>query len=251
MASTVPKMCRRPQMNTCDLPELMPGAQPSANPAQREHFEATCRKLYQQDLEDEATFRPRLNMAATGREFEVAQLEAMFPTLEPALIHTMVADSRSSDQAVELLLTLAASMSEAEDCHAIAVPDRDLKLTDGVHFPSLVDSEGWEVAGNKHLEQDSQDLGSAWRDRAKSAVNLPTQTPKTRAAAAPAVRQQRQEKHRELDADENLTEYEVRQLAGQRRAEHRARHQRSWAAAALQEQDQVVQEGVLDAEQAA
>lgn len=247
------KMNRRPQMNTWDLAELMPGAQPSANPAQREHFEATCRKLYQQELEDEATSASRLQVAATNLTFDVAQLEAMFPTLEPALIHTMVADSRSLDHAVELLLTLAASMSEPVDCHALAVPDRDLKLADGMHFPSLVDREGWEVFGNKHLEQDSRDLGSAWRDRAKNAVNLPTQSPKPRAMPAPAVRQQRQEKQKKLDTDEDFTDFEVRQLAGQRRAEHRARRSKSRAAATLQEDedDQVGQDGLLEVEQAA
>lgn len=244
-------MSRRPQMNTWDLAELMPGAQPSANPAQREHFEATCRKLYQQELEDEATCRPRLEIAATALTSEVAQLEAMFPTLEPALIHTMVADSPSLNHAVELLLTLTASISEPVDCHAFAVPERDLKLTDGMHFPSLMDSEGWEVFGNKHLEQDPQDLGSAWRDRAKNAMNLPAQTPKPRAVAAPAMRQQRQEKHKEFHAEDDLTEYEARQLAGRRRAERRAQRQRGRVAATLHDQNRSVQEGFLDAEQEA
>eukprot|EP00930_Biecheleria_cincta_P074762 TRINITY_DN61973_c0_g1_i1.p1 TRINITY_DN61973_c0_g1~~TRINITY_DN61973_c0_g1_i1.p1 ORF type:complete len:252 (-),score=53.06 TRINITY_DN61973_c0_g1_i1:318-1073(-) len=251
MASTAPKMSRRPQMNTSDLTELMPGAQPSANPAQREHFEATCRKLYQQELEDEITFRPRLKVAATDLTFDLAQLEAMFPTLEPALIHTMVADSRSLNHAVELLLTLAASISEPADCHAVAVPERDLKLKDGVQFPSLVDSGGCEVVGNKHLEQDSKDLGSAWRDCAKNAVSIPAQTPKSRVVWAPAVRQQRQEKHNEVYTEDDLTEYEARQLAGRRHAEQRAQRQRRRAPAILQGQDQRVQEGVVDADQEA
>lgn len=238
-------------MNTWDLAELMPGAQSSANPAQREHFEATCRKLYQQELEDEATLRPRFEIAATGLTFEVAQLEAMFPTLEAALIHTMVADSPSLNHAVELLLTLTACMSEPVDCHAFVVPDRDLKLTDGVHFPSLMDTEGWEVAGNKHLEQDIQDLGSAWRDCAKNAMNLPAQIPKPRAVAAPAMRQQRQEKHKGPDAEDDLTEYEARHLAGRRHAERRMQRQRGRVAATLQDQDQSMQEGVPDAEQEA
>merc|ERR1719221_771921 len=52
-------------------------------------------------------------------------------------------------------------------------PGINLKVADADQFPTLVNSEGWEVVGSRQLEHNAESLGSAWCDRAKVAASLP------------------------------------------------------------------------------
>eukprot|EP00439_Symbiodinium_sp_Y106_P020772 s5158_g2.t1 len=151
----------------------MPGAQPSANPAQREDFENRCRQLHrdeEQERLDRLQQAYEQRAAAAPDLASTSELEAMFPTLDAELdaVDTLLA------------LTLAAEPLEAP---LPTLPPLEVGMDDHDKFPALTDAEGWQVANQKLFDRDpEEDLGSAWRDRAKAAQDMPA----PKAAVAPA-----------------------------------------------------------------
>mmetsp|Transcript_104747 Transcript_104747/g.182083 ORF Transcript_104747/g.182083 Transcript_104747/m.182083 type:complete len:276 (-) Transcript_104747:96-923(-) len=224
---------KAPHVNLFDMPELMPGAQPSANPAQREEFEQRCRKLHDDAVAEEQT-RAEVKREAAGSRATTSDLEAMFPALDAALVRTLAAEAPTPQHAIETLLALAAATAEpvAGGERAASPPPRDLGVEDMDKFPSLCDGDGWQVVSKQQLERDpDEELGNAWRDRAKAAASKPA--PKVKPAAPDAgygttrrkaSRQKDDEHAREQPQLE--TDYEFRQRIGQKRASNRAQYGR-------------------------
>eukprot|EP00929_Paragymnodinium_shiwhaense_P052878 TRINITY_DN26478_c0_g1_i1.p1 TRINITY_DN26478_c0_g1~~TRINITY_DN26478_c0_g1_i1.p1 ORF type:complete len:275 (+),score=83.54 TRINITY_DN26478_c0_g1_i1:129-953(+) len=227
----------RPYVNLTDIPELLPGAQPSANPAQREEFEQRCIKLHREaEMEErEATVTTQV---AAGGAVTVSDLEAMFPMLDAALINCIFADSRSPQAAIDTLLALSADLNEPVDGaarpRAKSPPPRDLGVEDHEKFPSLTDGSGWQVASSKLFERDpDEELGSVWRDRAKDAA--PLAAPKASLANTAWGKPRKKKENDEaanggyIDDDKPLpeTDYEFRHRVGQQRAKKRLQYGRT------------------------
>lgn len=223
-----------PAVNLFDMPELMPGAQPSANPAQREEFEQRCRQLHDTAIAEEQE-RAETKREAAGSRATTSDLEAMFPTLDAALVRTLAAEAPTPQHAIETLLALAAATAEpvAGGERAASPPPRDLGVEDMDKFPSLTDGDGWQVVSKQQFERDpEEELGSAWRDRAKTAAGVPA-PPQKKPAAPPAgygaqKRRSAQKKEDAVDREQPQleTDYEFRQRMGQKRAQNRAQYGR-------------------------
>jgi len=241
---------RAPHVNLSDMPELMPGAQPSANPTQREQFEQRCRKLHRDEISEEQQERQAadaVTRVAGAGAARSSDLEAMFPMLDPALVRTLYAEALSPQHAIETLLALSAASAEpvagtvADAKAGPGKPPWQLGVEDETKFPSLVDGGGWQVASQRQIERDpDEDLGSAWRDRAKTAVDIPGPPPGPRPAlvteSAQALR--RRTRRSQDDGMEPLTtimtDYEYRHRVGQMRAKHRQQYGRGRLGAAAQ-----------------
>mmetsp|Transcript_16066 Transcript_16066/g.29363 ORF Transcript_16066/g.29363 Transcript_16066/m.29363 type:complete len:300 (+) Transcript_16066:208-1107(+) len=224
-----------PRVNLFDIPELLPGARPNANPAQREEFEERCRLLHRQsEAEREAERQEHLLEQAAladssaGTVPALADIEAMFPMLDGALVRTIYMEAREPQDALDTLLALsaaAADVSEGAERPATP-PPLDLGVEDHEKFPSLVDSEGWQVAATRQFNRDpDEDLGSAWRDRAHAAKHLPAPRPTPGPTAAPAPRRRASaEVRKEKVVEEQVhmeTDYEWRHRVGQRRSRNK------------------------------
>jgi len=230
-ASTSAQKAQAPHVNLFDVPEMMPGAQPSANPAQRFEFEERCRKLHRDD-ESEAQYHKQENQARAGAAATISDLESMFPNLDPALIRTLRAEAPSAQHAIETLLALSAATADpgpGEQARPASPPPVPVGVEDHEKFPSLVDSQGWQVPGSARArEAADQEPGSAWRDRAKAARELPAPKPQPSAAALAWGKKREIIKKDERDQEAPLpeTDYDFRHRAGQKRAENRMQYGR-------------------------
>lgn len=239
---------RLPYINLSDVPELLPGARPSATPAQREEFEQQCKKLYMEEVQ-----RGRAE-AAAREEGAVASgagrgLEPMFPTLDGALVRALVAEAPSAQHAIETLLRLSASEAalasaepSGEDGHDVSLGAHSLCFEDPSIFPVLVDSDGWQVASRQVLGEDSdrgfdaQSRCGSWSSRAKAVCDLPQQLecPASKKALPKATSEPPQvapilagARREELEdeaawAPVPLTDYDLRHQLGRQRACERA-----------------------------
>lgn len=210
-----------PEVNLSDIPELMPGAHSSTNPAQRVEFEERCRELYAERMEEQHAGTPAPETGAT-----VSELEAMFPNLDSALVQVLVADAATPQQALETLLALASAASD--EFLGPPLPSKDIGLQDLEAFPSLVDADGWQVSSQQMFERGLEDdLGSAWCDRAKAGASMPLPRQVARVPATLNVKKRsaKQGKVSNLVLDTELpeTEYEVRHRLRKQRLSNRAR----------------------------
>jgi len=208
-----------PYVNLFDIPEIMPGAQPTASSAQRMEFESRCVKLFQEERHDDKA-------AASPIPTTAADLQAMFPNMDAALVQTLAAEAPSHQAAMETLLALSAAMADPVKPEQ---PPKDIGLEDADAFPLLVGADGWEVASRQQLERKlDEDTGSPWCDRAKAAASKPA--PPIVATAAAAVAMRRKSSNRacaagfcETSGPETETDYEYRHRLGKDRTQNRAK----------------------------
>lgn len=219
-----------PEVNCFDLVELMPGARPSANPAQRFEFEERCKALHRRQKEEEgaAAWGPA---APAGEASLAASLEAMFPAVEPDLIRTMLELLPSEQMVLETLLFQSAAFLEADAYPGGSESSTAPGADDHDAFPTLVDAGGWQAVAPVRLDQ-AADLGSAWRDRAWAAAAEAAAKgrgpPRGRSPAAPPRRtRHRGEQEGEDEDDAPLpTDDELRHGRFQQRARRQAQHGR-------------------------
>mmetsp|Transcript_652 Transcript_652/g.790 ORF Transcript_652/g.790 Transcript_652/m.790 type:complete len:164 (-) Transcript_652:16-507(-) len=149
-----------PRLNLFDIPEMLPGARPRANPAQREEFEERCRLLHCQSEAERAEERREhlqeeaaIAASSTSAAPALADIEAMFPLLDAALVRAIYTEAAEPQDAVDTLLALsaaAADVSEGAERPA-SPPPLELGVEDHEKFPSLVDSSGWQVASERQF----------------------------------------------------------------------------------------------------
>jgi hypothetical protein len=207
----------------------MPGAQPSANPAQRSEFEERCRQLHQNDEHDQVQDRSVRILANSSPDD--CHFEKMFPNLDAALVRTIVSESPSVQHALDTLTALAVAVAECSIGNPIArLPQIEIENTE--MFPVLVDSDGWQVGSQQLFDRGTdEDLGTAWCDLAKtvSSLPIPKQCTTPSSLAARARREQQQQRHlsgkgqSQISAETAETDYEFRQRKGEERAQNRVR----------------------------
>jgi len=229
MASRAARNLRN-EPNLFDMPELMLGAQPSAKPAQRETFERRCKELHTDATLESAAANAVASVGAPD-------LEAMFPMLDAALVRTLQAEAPSAQHAIDMLLALSAAMSEpvaGGQPRATSPPPRQIGVEDHEKFPLLVTSEGWQIVTQRQLlHAPEEDLGCAWRDRAKAAADMPAPHPAPVPATGYARRRPSRQKVEPAEEPEPCpTDYDFRHSAGQRRAQHRTQFGRGGRGAA-------------------
>lgn len=160
----------------------------------------------------------------------------MFPAIDPALVRSLYAEAPTSEFVVESLLALSAELATPHlvETPSVAMlsPPRNLGVEDHEKFPGLVNSGGSQVLSQRQLEQNWEDLGSAWCDRARAAkdITAPQAAPSARAleAAAGVNQASRRQSRTTVSGPQPLmTDYELRQRDGQLRAQRRARCGRS------------------------
>jgi hypothetical protein len=210
-------------LNTHDLLDDLPWAQ--WGPAcQAVHVEGVRREIEEQSRSNAATAIKR----ASGSAVTSADLEIMFPTMDPVLVRTILAEAAAPQQAIEILLTLSASVVEPA---GVPAPSEIVSVDDQEAFPILVDANGWQLVNTRALSNDDGDqkVGNTWRNRAKAAAGLPQQ--KLAKPTAKNVRTRRRpglgcslmanaacEESVIVPAPTLATEYDFRQQKGQRRA---------------------------------
>lgn len=227
-----------PNLNISDVPEMMPGAQPSATSVERERFNRRCVSLWEKGSgEDNRQTSP---VRAVYQNFNVAeghsQLQAAFPNLDHDLIWNTYQEAQNMQDAVDTLLALSASISSDADLTSGTSPAMDASVPnlatnqrnledDGSSWPALVGTDGWEIVNCQALEHD--DLGSAWCKTAKDAVSLPAPKPVRHPikSAEPKLKPGKQMQNAmpvmdnaECNADDMPTDYDLRHMRGQMRA---------------------------------
>jgi len=166
-------------------------------------------------------------------------LSAMFPGLDPRLVRTVVAETRSKERALQTLFALAASSLEpSSGPDAWTVIPQTAGLEDPERFPPLSGLDGWQFLA---AAQPEGELTNDWRDRALRAAELPEQPspslklgsaakgggPPPRAAMKPrqqptaAKQDGARDEGSEVDKLEDCSttnhDYELRRMAGQQR----------------------------------
>jgi hypothetical protein len=132
-----------PKLNTWDVPEWLPGAMPRANPVQKAYFESRSIKVHEYNtqmdvVDEEAQVEHENGIMAERLESDLSTLRDLFPDIDFELIQeSYLTNDCDMDSCVEELL-------------AVSVPDgappprRDPPMGERA-FPSLTDSDGWEV----------------------------------------------------------------------------------------------------------
>lgn len=224
-------------LNFSDVPEMLPGARPGANPSQRAEFERRSRQLHERG-EEERTHEAAVSWAASGAEVTSRELEEMFPMLEPSLVRSLRAEATSAQRALEMLIAISADTNEPVAGSAegtgggkvvtSALPQLVFGVEDHDSFPLLVGADGWQVPPAR-LEAQDDELGSIWRDRAKAAADKPAPQRGSQPPApwGPKKKKQGQQEHGSVEQTQPLTDYECRHRAGERRAKQKAIYGRS------------------------
>jgi len=226
MALAARKYTRKPSpaLNLSDIPELMPGAGPRASATQRSDFDRQCRMLYEQETQAEVVSKP----SSDADDVTSADLVAMFPTLDPVLVETLIKEALTPMHAIETLLALTATQGETQEQdlspHEVLVGDHE-------KFPVLTDSQGWQVINHHQLDRNpDEELGNAWCERAKIAAQLPTSSARVQKAMPSATVGRSSKKvplqDSVLDPPNEDMEYELRQKKGQQHAQSRALRKR-------------------------
>lgn len=216
-------MARTASLNCFDIPEMLPGARPSANPAQRHEFERRSKWLHLEE-EIESTQEVLVRQAAAGATIACNELAEMFPMFHPDLVGALRAEAPSAQQAIETLLALSASAAEPANLRASVcnvgevsgadAPSRDVGIQDHSRFPSLMHHSGQQA--------ETGELGTAWRDRANAAKDKPA----PRRCSRPLLMGSKKPgpKKEEVGSAvlQPLSDYESRHLAGEQRRKHRS-----------------------------
>mmetsp|Transcript_68687 Transcript_68687/g.123782 ORF Transcript_68687/g.123782 Transcript_68687/m.123782 type:complete len:280 (+) Transcript_68687:94-933(+) len=227
---------RAPDVNLFDMPEMLPGARSNANPAQKDQLDQRCRQVHEDNVQEECEAAEEEVRSASGSQVTFAELEAWFPTLDAELVQALCRDAPTPQHAIETLLALSAATADAAGAgsegvapRATTPPPRNFGAEDNEQFPSLVDKNGWQVGNQRLFERDpEEELGSAWRDCAKAAKDMPS--PKaTQPSIAWGGRRRKGKKADDsnLELQEPMTDYEYRHSAGERREQNRAQYGRS------------------------
>eukprot|EP00913_Durusdinium_trenchii_P035419 g33145.t1 len=199
--------------------QLMPGAQPSANPAAREEFEQRCRQLHRDEEQERLEREYEKSMTAAAKEqASINELQAMFPTLDADLIRIIHAEAPTPQQAVETLLALAADAAPEGQAPVATPPPLDVGMNDEEKFPVLTDANGWQVVSQRLI------------DPCRQAVqHIPAPTLPEKVEKTPKKKPKKDEKEatKEVEEDDIFeTDYDFRHRIGQNRAKHRARYGR-------------------------
>jgi hypothetical protein len=266
-------------LNLYDIPEMMAGAQPSANSVERDRFNQRCRKLWEEDHGHTSEAFQNFQCANTADRY--SQLEKMFPELDPELIWGMCQETTNIQQIADTLLALSASMAsnagntianeaavgsssgcESAECTNSTMPlglqtekpsfKEPVPQSDGGAWPALLDSDGWEIMNYQALQQQEQDLGTAWCKTAKDAAHLPA--PRPSHTTEVQTKQHQKESQHTMDAIDNIeedcfpTDYELRHMRGQMRTTKLAtkcavRNENRLSNHALQERDLTSESG--------
>merc|ERR1712107_140521 len=212
----------RPEVDLSDIPELMPGAQSSANPSQRHMFQNRSVQLHQDEVEEEEA-KTWDEMMCAGTAATSDELATLFPLLDAELVQAILADAPSPPAAMDTLLALSSSMGEPTVVtqRAKTPPPREIGVNDLEQFPSFTDKDGWQMVSKQLCELDQEkELGSVWCDRATKAKDIVG--PKAKPSMAPLHQKRRQPKEMyEVEVSEPLTTYESRQETGKRHVRNR------------------------------
>lgn len=171
------------------------------------------------------------NLASAAPAVEAADLEAMFPNLDAALVKALSAEAATPQQALETLLKLAASMQSPA---GTVEPTKDVGLESAELFPALLDTHGWQIASTDMLQPASTGTtpSISWSDRAKAAAAKPAPIPTRQCHTKTQKSQGRQACGAHTTVVELETDYDCRQRMGKQRMENRLRFARKTRTAA-------------------
>jgi len=224
---------QRPLLNTFDLPELMDGAYSGATNVQRVAFERRCHQIWADDkkYEAERSQEREENLPSSEEEEQLASFCEMFPIVDPILVRTLY-----YELGAELCCTQLIALSESAEEPSVPMPEQKIGLDDQTMFPSLTDSQGWEVVCPAMLEQ--KDPGTQWRDCCGSSKDLPTEVPaKNYPKPRPKVVKKKIKKENDSDEDyEGIDEVEIHRLYQERRAARKG-----WGKRRMKEEEEDVE----------
>lgn len=135
-----------PPLNTWDVPEFMPGAQPGASAVEKALFEERSLKVFNNDLvmdKLDAEERHDREVAELGEKLEedLSLLRQMFPETDLDILQESYLSLEGNlDATINQLLALSMT---GDSVPARAPPP----VSDDKAFPVLTDSEGWQVLG--------------------------------------------------------------------------------------------------------
>mmetsp|Transcript_39499 Transcript_39499/g.86137 ORF Transcript_39499/g.86137 Transcript_39499/m.86137 type:complete len:200 (+) Transcript_39499:59-658(+) len=138
----------KPYLNDWDLPELMPGALPSANSVERDLFERRCKKMWRQMEAEEARQRYRKQAEQDVTTVaEVCELQEMFPTVDAEIVQALYVEDYDMTSCVEKILKLVGGDIPESP------PLKPLPETgDAAHFPSLAAQWGTSLPAKSPVD---------------------------------------------------------------------------------------------------
>uniref|UniRef100_A0A7S4GPG0 CUE domain-containing protein n=1 Tax=Oxyrrhis marina TaxID=2969 RepID=A0A7S4GPG0_OXYMA len=149
----------KPFLNDWDLPELMPGALPSANSVERDLFERRCKKMWRQIEAEEARhlYRKQVEQDVTTVA-EVCELQEMFPTVDAEIVQALYVEDHDMASCVDKILKLVGGDVPTSP------PMKPLPETsDASQFPSL--SAQWTTSLPPKSPVDLTPAVSVWGPR--------------------------------------------------------------------------------------
>jgi len=154
-------------------------------------------------------------------------LEALFPSFEPTLVQTIVAETATWEDALDVLLALTDDSAQRDQKQRSIAKEA---VIDSVGFPPLLDADGWEVVREATL--DVEDDGRIWCEVAKgdaSKVQTMSGARKWDTPARPSVLLQKVLGDDMLDGGDQVefeTEHDCRQRRGEERRFNQSKHSR-------------------------
>jgi hypothetical protein len=160
------------QVNTSDLPEASVHSQRITR-GKKLNFPKKIGELCCEIVQSEWSFE----------HFGHANFHELFPTFDPVLVDSIVADSSTLEDALKVLL----SLSDDEVClspeqqHPWSVVEPIADTTDVVAFPPLSAADGWEMVNEVDT---TVNLSRLWSEVAKDSSNFTQQRFQSRPSAA-------------------------------------------------------------------
>jgi hypothetical protein len=136
-----------PRLNTWDVPEFLPGAQPGATAVQREYFQDRSIKVFRkeqmlQKLDDQESETRKSEQFAEKLETDMTRLRELFPSVDIEVIQeTYLIAEGDMNTVINQLLLISDGTTGIELSEKPGPPSSD----DEREFPVLTDKEGWEV----------------------------------------------------------------------------------------------------------
>jgi hypothetical protein len=156
-----------PKLNTWDVPEFLPGAMPSATAVQKAFFEERSKKVFSNNLimdqiEAEAALERRNAEQAEKFEAGMQNLVELFPSVDVETIQeSFLLFDGDLDATINQLLVI--SLDTRTDTNPKGEKKGPPSSDDEKEFPTLPETNGWEVVDMKMTIQESPYTG--FKDR--------------------------------------------------------------------------------------
>jgi len=168
---------KAPSLNSWDVPEAMPGAQPGASTVERAEFERRCKNVWRENQQwehaNEVQKNQENNLDECQDEGAVSELMMAFPGIDESVIREVyLSHNSNATKAAESLIVLG-----GQPLIQIRKKTEPPKIESADMFPSLINPDGWEVVPHNWAEPEKNSAVPSRRERAVANASVPAPKP--------------------------------------------------------------------------